>query len=221
MKSTLSCIEFLKTQTDSVILFYSGGKDSLVLLDLLTKHFKVKLAFMYFVDGLEHVERYLHFAQKKYGVEYRKYPHWMLCDYYNDNLLRFHRSKEVPRLKLGDIEEQAKQDFGIEWIITGMKKADSLNRRLMLGTFFMGSVDLKSKRAHPLAEWKKQDCLAYIRHRKLPMPIAYSKTNSSGVDLKPDVLAWCKKNAPGDYAKIIEQFPFAETLLIDTENGDQ
>jgi 3'-phosphoadenosine 5'-phosphosulfate sulfotransferase (PAPS reductase)/FAD synthetase len=213
-KLTVSCIEFLKTQTDTVILFYSGGKDSLVLLDMLTKHFTVKLAFMYFVDGLQHVERYLHYAQKKYGVEYKKYPHWMLSQYYNDNYFRFH-SEPIANIKLTDIEAQARLDFNCKWIVTGMKKADSLNRRLMLGTFFMGAVDLKGNRVHPLSEWKKADCLSYIKLHKLPMPVMYNKKNSSGMDLNPDVLNWCKINAPNDYKKIIEQFPFAETLIIE------
>lgn len=219
MKSTASCIEFLKTQTDAVILFYSGGKDSLILLDLLTKHFKVHLAFMYFVDGLEHVEKYLHFAQKKYGVEFRKYPHWELSQYINDNYYRFHGA-EVPKFKLGDIETKARQDFGCDWIITGMKKADSLNRRLMMGTLFMNAIDLKARRAHPLAEWKKQDCINYIKLHKLPTPVAYNKKNSSGVTISEDVLRWCKKNAPRDYKRLIDAFPFAETLILD-DDGDQ
>ena len=62
MKTTLKVIEFLKTQTDSVVLFYSGGKDSIVLIDILAKHFKVNLAFMYFVPGLEHIEKYITWA---------------------------------------------------------------------------------------------------------------------------------------------------------------
>ncbi|MCA6489114.1 MAG: phosphoadenosine phosphosulfate reductase family protein [Chitinophagaceae bacterium] len=217
-KVTVSCIDFLKTQTDTVILFYSGGKDSLVLLDMLTKHFTVKLAFMYFVDGLQHVEKYLHFAQKKYGVEFKKYPHWMLCQYFNDNYFRFH-SDPVPNIKLADIENQARRDFNCKWIVSGMKKADSLNRRLMLGTFFMHSIDLKGHRAYPLSEWKKADCLNYIKLHRLPMPVAYNSKNSSGMDLNADVLNWCKKNAPEDYKKILRQFPFAETIILN--NGNQ
>ena len=218
-KTAASCIEFLKTQTDTVVLFYSGGKDSLVLLDMLTPHFKVKLAFMYFVDELNHVEKYLKYAQHKYSVEYKKYPHWMVCQYYNDNFYRFHSEKKVPNIKLIDIENQARADFDCQWIVSGIKKNDSLNRRLMLGTYFMDCIDLKGHRAYPLSEWKKGDCLAYIKQKRLPMPVQYAKTNSSGVDLKPEVLLWCKKHEPEDYAKIIKQFPFAETLIID--NGNQ
>lgn len=218
MRTTKEVIEFLKTQTDSVVLFYSGGKDSIVLLDLLSKHFKVNLAFMYLVDGLEHVEKYLVWAKKKYNVEYKKYPHWVLSQMINDNQFRFHSNLEVDNITLGDVENLARKDFNCKWIVNGMKKADSMNRRLMLNTYFMQAINLKSHIAYPLSTWRKADCLNYIKQNKLPFPIAYNKKNSSGADLNYDFLSFCKSNYPEDYKKVIKQFPFAETILFDEQN---
>ena len=210
---TLSTIEYIKQETDSVILFYSGGKDSIVLLDILTKHFKVNLVFMYLVPELEHIEKYVTWAEKKYNVKAKKYPHWMLSQYFNDNYFTFHHNNDVPNIKLSDIEDKAKIDFNCEWIINGAKKSDSLNRRLMLKTYFMQSINLTSKKAYPLSDWKKGDCLTYIKQKKLPMPISYSKGKSSGADLEVNFLKFCKEKYPKDYQKIINQFPFAETII--------
>ena len=210
---TLSTIEYIKQETDSVILFYSGGKDSIVLLDILTKHFKVNLVFMYFVPELEHIEKYVTWAEKKYNVKVKKYPHWMLSQYFNDNYFTFHYNNEVPNIKLGDIENKAKIDFNCEWIINGAKKSDSLNRRLMLKTYFMQSINLSSKKAFPLSDWKKGDCLSYIKQKKLPMPISYGTGKSNGADLNLEFLTFCKEKYPNDYRKIINQFPLAETIL--------
>jgi 3'-phosphoadenosine 5'-phosphosulfate sulfotransferase (PAPS reductase)/FAD synthetase len=212
MKTTLKVIEFLKTQTDSVVLFYSGGKDSIILLDLLSKHFTVHLAFMYFVPGLRHIENYVAWAEKKYGCKVKMYPHWMLSQYYNDNYFRFH-SNPVAVLKLKDIEAKAKYDFNCDWIVSGIKKADSLNRRLMLNTYLMSSINLDGKKAYPLAEWNKAECMAYIRTNRLPKPISYKNENSSGADLNKDFLLFCKAKYPNDYKKILVQFPFAETII--------
>jgi len=200
-------------------LFYSGGKDSLILLDLLSKSdLKVNLAFMYLVKGLEHVEKYCDWAEKKYKVECRKYPHFVLSQYFNDNFLRFHE-KPVPIIKLGDIEAQAKKDFNCDWIITGIKQSDSLNRRLMLGTYFLKAINLDAKRAYPLSEWSKSMCLSYIKQNRLPAPIEYTKgSKSSGVDLNFDCLSYLKLNYPKDLEKIIKVFPFAEVQIL---NGSQ
>lgn len=213
MKHTLSVLDFLKSQTDNVILFYSGGKDSLVLLDILSKYFKVNLAFMYFVPELYHIEKYISFAEKKYDVRCIKYPHWMLSQYFNDNYFRFHQKEPIPNIKLYDVINKAKSDFGCQYVVMGMKKADSLNRRLMLNTYFMEAINLDSRTYYPLSNWKKADCIAYIRQKRLPFPISYSVSNSSGMDLNKEVLLWLRKNEPNDYEKVLKQFPFAESII--------
>lgn len=212
MKTTLKVIEFLKTQTDSVVLFYSGGKDSIVLLDVLSKHFTVNLAFMYFVPGLEHIEKYVRWAENKYNVKCNKYPHWMLSQSFNDNYYRFH-SEPISPIKLADIENKVRADFNCDWIVSGVKQNDSLNRRLMLRQMFMEAIDLNHKKVYPLTDWSKQQCLTYIKSKNLPKPIAYNNKNSSGADLDKDFLIFCKEKYPSDYKKILIQFPFAETIL--------
>ena len=215
----LLIIEELKKQTDKVVLFYSGGKDSIVLLDLLSRHFKeVNLLFMYFVKGLEHIEKYVTWAEKKYNVKVKKVPHWILSRMYNESYYRLHTAQKVPNVKLIDIENAAKKHFDCEWIVTGMKKNDSLNRRLMLNTWYMGAINLKSKRACPLSNWRKNDCLYYIKQNKLPMPISYDSKNSSGAALTPEFLTYCKTHYPKDYEKVLQQFPFAEVILINFNN---
>lgn len=215
MKTTLKVFEFLKTQTREVVLFFSGGKDSIVLLDLLTKNgFKVNIAFMYFVKDLEHIEKYVTWAEKKYKVKANKYPHWMLSHSMNDNLYRFHTAEKIPNIKLSDIEKQAQNDFNCKWIINGAKKSDSMNRNLMLKTYFLQAINLTTKHAYPISGWKNQMCLSYIKQNKLPIPISYNKSKSSGAGLNKDFLQFCKDKYPNDYAKVLDQFPFAETLLM-------
>lgn len=214
MKTTLNVIEFLKTQTNEVVLFFSGGKDSLILLDILSKHFKVNLCFMYFVKDLEHCDKFINWAKKKYKVDCVQYPHFMLADYFNNQYYCISKEKQTV-IKLKDIENSARKHFNCEWVISGMKMSDSMNRRLMLKTYFMNAINLDSKTAYPLSTWSKQMCLSYIRHNKLPTPINYGeKCKSSGVDLEYNVLKFLQKNYPKDLEKILQVFPFAETILL-------
>ena len=60
-------IAAVRQKSGSCILFFSLGKDSLVLLDMLYPRFdRIVCVFMYFVEGLEHIERWAGWAKAKY-----------------------------------------------------------------------------------------------------------------------------------------------------------
>lgn len=215
-KVTSECLEFLKSQTSEVILFYSGGKDSMVLLDMLTKAgFKVHCAFMYFVKDLDHINIYLNYARKKYGVEVAEFPHFMLSQYINDSYYMFHRSEPVPNIKQGDIEQAARKHFNCEWIVTGAKASDSMVRNFMMKSYLLNSIAESTKHAYPLSAWKKGDVLSYLKFHRLPTPITYEAANkkSSGLDLTGEILLYLEKHYPGDLKKVLDVFPLADILL--------
>ena len=216
----LTTLKYVRKQTNRVILFYSGGKDSIVLLDMLSFLFdEVICVFMYFIKDLEHQRVFIEYPEKKYpNARVIQLPHWMVSHYYRNNYYKFHRKKlvdDTPLLYLGDIEKQARLRSGATWIINGAKMSDSLNRHLMLGTLLFNSINLKSKRAYPLALWKKKDVLAYIKNRNLIIPQNYGKGKSNGIDLTEDVLVWMRDNYPDDYKKVIHQFPFAGKIVFE------
>jgi len=213
---TSECLRFLKSQTSEVILFYSGGKDSLILLDILTKNgFKVHCCFMYFVKGLEHIDKYLNFARKKYGVEVLELPHFALSQYLNDSFYTFHDNRQVPNLKQSDIENAARKHFNCEWIVSGAKASDSLVRNLMMKNYLLNSIEPKTKHAYPLSAWKKAHVMAYMKQNRLPKTIDYNEggKKSAGVGITPGVLVYLEKNYPNDLQKILKVFPLAHIML--------
>lgn len=216
-------MRFVRERTDQVILFYSGGKDSLVLLDLLSARFKrVYCVFMYFVEGLEHQNPILAYPKRYPNTEILTLPHWMVSHYLRNSFYRFHRIQEnSPVLSLGDIEFKARKETGAEWIVNGAKQSDGLNRNLMLGTLLFNSINEKSKRIYPLAIWKKADVLAYMRQNRLSKPVEYSMNKSNGIDLKLEVLLFLRDKFPDDYRKILTHFPFAEKIVFDYDNPNQ
>ncbi len=132
-RSTQLTIAEVRRETSAAIVFVSFGKDSLVLLDLLYPKFdRLVCVFMYFVRDLEHINRYLRYCRKRYPqAEWVQTPHWnlshirragMYCDIEPD----------TKRIKLADKIAEVRGITGLYWVFLGMKKADSLNRRLML-----------------------------------------------------------------------------------------
>ena len=202
-------------QETECILFCSLGKDSMVLLDLLYPKFKrIVCVFMYFVQGLEHIQRYIDWIKTKYPlIEFIEIPHWNLSYILRSGLYCVPNPK-VRLIKLADVTHAMKLKYGINTVFLGMKKADSMNRRLMLN----GYQDYqKNGNVYPLAEWTQKEILAYMRQNRLPKPVQYSKKASGGVGFNPECFVWLEQNYPQDLDKIIKAFPMSSKILYDYE----
>ena len=201
----------VRERTDSVILFCSFGKDSIVLLDMLSRRFeKVTVVFMYFVKGLEHIERWIRWAESKYkNIEVLQVPHWNLSYILRSGMYCV-PNRKVKLIKLRDVIEAVRLKTSIHYVFLGMKKADSMNRRLMLSGYDNYENNVI---CYPLAEWTQKEILAYMRQNNLPEPVRYSLKASSGVGFNLDCFLWMEKNFPDDLQKIYKVFPMSERIL--------
>lgn len=195
------------------------GKDSLVLLDLMYPKFdRIVCVFMYFVKGLSHVERYIKWVQKKYPkVEVVQVPHWNLSYILRGGMYCVPNPK-VKLLKLADVVEAMRLKQGLYYVFLGMKKADGMNRRLMLKGYEANGYE-NNGFVYPLADWTQGDILAYMRQRGLPQPVRYSSKASGGVGFNLDCFLWMRENAPQDLKKVIKAFPMSERILFEYDNG--
>lgn len=212
-------IDLVSQKSHQAILFCSLGKDSLVALDLMYPKFdRIVCVFMYFVKGLEHIDRYIRWVKNRYPkVEFVQVPHWNLSYALKSGLYCVPNPK-VKALKLADIEKAMRLKFGIEYTFYGMKKADSMNRRLMLNTY--ENYENKGK-VYPLAEWTQKDILAYMRQHKLPMPVRYSKNASGGVGFNTECFLWMRERCPQDLEIIYETFPMSRRILYEHNLKDE
>lgn len=210
---TLKYINGYAEQSESVLVGFSGGKDSLVCLDLCVRAFKkVVPFFMYLVPGLDVCEVQLRAAEERYGVKVIQYPHWLLF-----RLLKYgircennERCYRLPDLKINDIHKAVIADTGIPIVCWGAKKSDSMWRR----RYF--SINRFDRVFYPLKEWNKQDVLAYLRMREIPLPDGPG-ASASGIDLSTKPVLWLYDKHPGDYQKLKEIFPFIEAVVLRRE----
>lgn len=219
--SAQKSIDRVRQMTDSAMLFCSFGKDSLVLLDLLYPRFqRILCVFMYFVKDLEHINRWIKWAQAKYPrAEFVQVPHWNLTYILRSGLYCV-PNPNVKTMKLADVVKSMRLKHGVEYCFLGMKKADGMNRRLMLNTYEEDGYEHNGL-VYPLADWTQKDILSYMKQHNLPTPIRYSLKASSGVGFNEDCLLWLRNNYPQDLQKIYSVFPMAERVLFEYDRKQE
>lgn len=214
-------IGLICAKTDEVMLFNSMGKDSLVLLDLIYPKFKrIVCVFMYFIEGLDHIERYIKWCQARYPrIEMVQVPHWNLTYILRSGTYCVPNPK-VKLMKLRDVVEVMQVRTGLHYAFLGMKKADGMNRRLMLNGYQSNGYENQGL-VYPLADWTQRDILAYMRQKKLPQPIRYSHNASGGIGFNLECFLWMRDNAPQDLQKVLQAFPMSERILFEYDHERQ
>lgn len=202
----------LASQTDSVIVAVSRGKDSLACLDLAKKHFRrVEAFFMYLVPGISFVESYLNYLERRYSIHIERRPHWWLSYAFRFGSFRsiIH---ECPLVKIKDIRTAERERTGIDWIISGEKACDSIHRRGMLSTIrrtMSDGIDSRVKVCYPLARWSHRHVYDYLKQRNIPLPADYRIFNGSfSCALTDKNIYLLRQHYPEDYLLVEKTFPF-------------
>nr|DAV56290.1 MAG TPA: phosphoadenosine-phosphosulfate reductase [Caudoviricetes sp.] len=204
-------IKTMAKVTDSVIVGFSGGKDSVVTLDLCMRHFdRVAAFFMYQCPDMEFQERNLRFYERKYGIEIMRLPHFDVSPMFRYGAYR-DPDWTVPVVGMNEVYDYVRSETGIYWIAAGERIADSLIRRAMIKK--SGSIDEKRGRFYPISGWKKGEVVKYIKHRKLKLPVEYEKLGFSFRSIDGPNLAFIKQQFPDDYEKVLRLYPYAEAAV--------
>lgn len=205
---TLAELAKARERFDSVIVSYSGGKDSLAVMDLCVRTFKrVEGFIMEYVPGLALTDVAIAYARDRWKVECRRYIHWdavlaisqgVFCD--------SHWTHDIKKYGIADVYREVRKDTGLEMIATGQRRSDSISRARLMK--FNRDVVL-----HPLAAWPTtRHVEGYLIMRGIPIPKG-DKATMSGVGLDPSSLCWLHDKHPGDFKKLLEVYPYAEAVI--------
>lgn len=202
--------DIIKTQakvTDSVIVAFSGGKDSIVTLDLCFRYFKnVKPFFMYICPELSFQERMLQWYEKHYQTEIMRLPHMDVSEFFHYGSFR-PPDLTFPIISINDIYKYVRLQSDMWWIAAGERINDSIVRRAMMKN--SGSIDVKRGRFYPISAWKKKEVLQYIKYHNLYLSQDSKKLGFSFRSLDGNELLMLKREFPDDYQKILRLYPFA------------
>lgn len=222
MRAVAAAEELLgRVPSPSILVAFSGGKDSIATLDLCMKRFgRVEAFFMFLVEGLRCEESMLRHALRRYpGLVLHRVPHWELSAYMKANVFECNpRHLPVKKFVQADVERFLRDKTGIDWFAWGEKAKDSIVRNAKLKN--IGGFSAKFHRVYPIYTWKDPDIYGYLRSKKLPIPRLIGGRKFSGaVSLYPPVLLNIREQYPDDYEKICRKFPGAEAAVFRYERG--
>jgi 3'-phosphoadenosine 5'-phosphosulfate sulfotransferase (PAPS reductase)/FAD synthetase len=207
---TKKYLEDVAKSNPSILVGFSGGKDSWVCLDLCCRVFtSVTAFFLYLVPDLACVEAELDKARKRYGVEIRQYPHWLLFRSIKNGIYCDRHWRDAGGIwepKINDLHAAIIADTGINLICQGAKEKDSMWRR----RYF--SINHFAQVIYPLRKWAKFDVLSYLRMNQIEIPES-SGGSASGIDLSTRSLLWLHDRHPADFQRVLEYFPYSEAVV--------
>lgn len=204
-------VKTMSRVTDSVIVAFSGGKDSIVTLDICFRFFKnVKPFFMYIVPDLSFQERMLEWYEKKYQTEIMRIPHMDVCEFFHYGSFR-PADYSFPIVSINDIYRYVRLETDIWWIAAGERIDDSIVRRAMMKK--SGSIDEQRGRLYPISAWKKREVMQYIKFHNLYLSQDSRKLGFSFRSLSGKELLMLKQTFPDDYKKVLHLYPFAEASV--------
>lgn len=210
LKHTDETIMHASRQSDVCILFWSAtGKDSIVLLDLLSPHFKrIICVYLYIVKGLNIVEPFFYWARSYGNVDIVQLPHPDAIRIKKYGIFTEKPILSLKELKYKDYEDYLKREYCTSVVVYGMKIADSFVRRGIFHKAAKADIHVDFGKYYPIVNWSNKDCLSYIQMHSLPRPLKLgSKRASSGINFREETILYIKKQYPLDYQKYINEYP--------------
>lgn len=211
INETLDALKRARERSSSILVGFSGGKDSLVITDLCLRVFdRVEGFFMYLVPGLRCCEEQLELGRQRWNLKIHQYPHWLIRRYLKEGMYCFnhYRHDDLPDWTLQHVFDLAAAQTGIPLVATGAKESDSANRRRLLRW-----SPKNGNTVYPIQTWHKHDVIGYLKAHNIPLPPS-SGQRTTGVDLSTPELLWLHDHYKDDYEKVIKVFPLAAAIVF-------
>lgn len=206
-----------KAPEGKVLLSFSGGKDAWGVWLALRDHFDLQPFYYYLVPGLEFIEDYLAYAERKLGKHVLRLPNPRLADMLREYVYQpperwpVLQAANLPKFSFDDLSRAAEDAVGWPegcWTALGVRAADSVRRAMLFKTH--GAINDKRRYFYPIWDWKKDRLLEEITRAGIKLPVDYKLFGRTfdGVYL---LYLWnIKKHFPRDYARILQWFPDAD-----------
>lgn len=207
----------VRERTDTVLLAFSIGKDSIGAWLELRKHFCVVPFYQFYVPNLAFIERSLRYYERFFGCEAPmvQLPHRKFWLWLQESAFQCPASSEalddadIPEYRVYDIADWLREDLNLPdaYLAISLRSSDNLSRRIQIKQ--RGAVNHVRKTFFPIADWDDARLAREIEAAGVRLPVDYRIFPRSFEGLRNEFLAPIAKYFPDDYARILAWFPWA------------
>lgn len=207
-----------RTPDNKVLLSFSGGKDAWGTWISIRDHFDITPFFYYLVPGLEFVEDYMAYAEKKLGCRIVRIPNPRFYEMLKGLVDQTpERCAILEAMRIGtytwdDVQRAVEDEAGLPkmcWTALGVRAADSQRRALHFRQH--GAVTDARAVFYPIWDWKKDQLVDAIKRDGIRLPVDYHWFGRSFDGTYLLFILNLKKHSPRDYQRVLEWFPMVET----------
>jgi len=208
IQRAIEALEIRKALEPQCLLGLSGGKDSIVCLDLAIKVYgkqNVIPFFMEFIPGLDITERQLRYPRERFNLEKIYYVqdeefwHELRSGKYTWQTKEL---EKIPQVRRRDILYYVSRTFKINTIVLGVKRNDSTKIRRMIE-----SGDYYANAIYPIWDWKLPDVLGYMVSNRIEIPDT-AQYGFRSVSTDDGGLNFIAEFCPNDFDRMEVYFPF-------------
>ena len=215
-------IEEIKGKSDTIMLSFSNGKDSIAAWLALRPHFKKIIpVYMWYIPELEFIEQGLTYYEDFFQAKIHRVPHPSFYRWLNNYIFQPpERWKIIAKIgfPVPDYDDMGKlvaDQLGYKeplWVATGVRAADSPIRRVAITRH--GAISHNKMTFLPIWDWTKERLIGEIQRAKIKLPVDYKWFGRSFDGLDRRFLEPMRKYAPKDYEKVLKWFPLAELDIL-------
>lgn len=206
---------------ETLLLSFSGGKDSLALWLHLREHFEIIPYFLYWLPGLSFVEEALAYYEEWFDAEIVRLPHPLFY-----NMLRTGAYQEphvvgtvdwlgLPKFDFADLDaimcSYCDLDPERTLCAVGFRAADNIDRRnLIIQKGAIGTA--RRKYYYGVWDWNVEQVATIIKRHGVALPADYRYWGRTIAAFDYQFLKPLRTHFPADYERVRQWFP-----LIDAE----
>ncbi len=214
-------IDYIRSQTDTVFLSWSNGKDCLAAYLAIRDKFPAIIPFhLYLIPDLEFVEQSLTYYESIFGCRIHRLPHPSLYRWLRNHTFQAPENwaivehSSLQNFTYDACVQYLIEDYGYPktaWTATGVRAIDSPTRLASIRKH--GAYNEKRQTFFPVWDWRKQRLIDEITASGIKLPVDYHLFGRSFDGIDRRFIEPIKKHFPRDYERIKEFFPLIDADL--------